>query len=145
MVIISNKHGQHQHGPAQNQRTGVALPFYWSSCCSDALPRWRRGKCSLKPQRFLSGGSLSSVVLIVIILTIVIRGFINTTNIPTSIIIFISNIIIAIIASQTNSCFQTFPKEGASPPHSTIASMALMYQVRFDIFSKILFCRTLMY
>ena len=83
---------------------------------------------------------LSSVVLIVIILTIIIRGFINSTSIPTSIIIFISNIIIAIIASQTNSCFQTFPKEGASPPHSTIASMALMYQVKFDILSKILFC-----
>ena len=130
-MAIINKHGQHQHGPAQNQRTGVALP-----CCSDALPRWRGGKCSLKPQRFLSGGSLSSVVLIVIILTIVIRGFINTTNIPTSIIIFISNIIIAIIALQTNSCFQTFPKEGASPPHSTIASMALMYQVKYDIFQR---------
>ena len=66
------KHGQHQHGPAQNQRTGVALP-----CCSDALPRWRGGKCSLKPQRFLSGGSLSSVVLIVIILTVIISFFLS--------------------------------------------------------------------
>ena len=62
--------------------------------------------------------------------------FINTTSIPTSIIIFISNIIITIIASQKCSCFQTFPKEGASPPHSTIASMALMYQVKYDIFQR---------